>query len=76
MVAEEDGTAVVTLDGSGTRDPQERIASWSWVDSSGKEIADSPTLRVRLNRGRHRLELRIKDNDGRWSSDSIDVRIE
>jgi hypothetical protein len=76
LVAEEDGTAVVTLDGSGTRDPQERIASWSWVDSSGKEIADSPTLRVRLNRGRHRLELRIKDNDGRWSSDSIDVRIE
>ena len=76
LVAEEDGTAVVTLDGSATRDPQERITSWSWVDSSGKEISDSPTLRVRLNRGSHRLELRIKDNDGRWSSDSIDVRIE
>jgi hypothetical protein len=76
LVADEDGTAIVTLDGSATRDPQERIKSWSWVDSSGKEIADSPTLRVRLNRGSHRLELRIKDNDDRWSSDSIDVRIE
>ena len=76
LVAEEDGTAIVTLDGSGTRDPQERISSWSWVDDSGKEIANTPVVRVRLNKGGHRLELRIKDQDGRWSSDSIDVRIE
>ena len=76
LVAGEDGTAIVTLDGTGTRDPQERISSWSWVDDSGKEIADSPVVRVRLNKGGHRLELRIKDKDGRWSSDSIDVRIE
>tara|TARA_B100000700_G_scaffold331074_1_gene461192 strand:+ start:389 stop:1864 length:1476 start_codon:yes stop_codon:yes gene_type:complete len=74
--AEEDGTAVITLDASATQDPQERITSWSWVDSSGKEIADNPIVRVKLNRGNHRLELRIKDKDGRWSSDSIDVRIE
>ena len=75
LVADEDGTAVVTLDGSGTRDPQERITSWSWVDDSGKEVASTPVVRVRLNRGGHRLELRIKDRDGRWSSDSIDVRV-
>ena len=31
---------------------------------------------MKLNRGNHRLELRIKDRDGRWSSDSIDVRID
>ena len=37
LVAEEDGTAIVTLDGSGTRDPQDRITTWSWVDNSGKE---------------------------------------
>lgn len=76
LVADEDGTAIVTLDGSGTRDPQERIISWSWVDDSGKEVASTPVVRVRLNKGGHRLELRIKDSDGRWSSDSIDVRIE
>ena len=76
LVADEDGTAIVTLDGSGTRDPQERITSWSWVDDSGKEVASTPVVRVRLNRGGHRMELRIKDRDGRWSSDSIDVRIE
>ncbi len=76
LKAEEDGTAIVTLDASGTQDPQERITSWSWVDSTGKEIAATPLVRVRLNQGNHRLEIRIKDKDGRWSSDSIDVRIE
>ncbi len=76
LKADDDGTAIVTLDGSGTEDPQERINSWSWVDDTGKEISDSPVVRVKLNRGNHRLELRIKDIDGRWSSDSIDVRIE
>ena len=59
LVAQDDGTAIVTLDGSGTRDPQDRVQSWSWVDETGKEIADSPTVRVRLNRGSHRLELRL-----------------
>ena len=76
LKASEDGTAIVTLDASNTEDPQDRIDSWSWVDDSGKEIANTPAVRVRLNRGNHRLELRIKDRDGRWSSDSIDVRIE
>ena len=76
LKAVEDGTAIVTLDASGTQDPQERITSWSWVDSTGKEISDNPVVRVKLNKGNHRLELRIKDRDGRWASDSIDVRIE
>ena len=76
LQAEDDGTAIVTLDARNTEDPQERIESWSWVDESGKEIANTPAVRVKLNRGNHRLELRIKDRDGRWSSDSIDVRIE
>ena len=73
---EDDGTAIVTLDGRNTEDPQERIETWSWVDDTGKEIANTAAVRVKLNRGNHRLELRIKDRDGRWSSDSIDVRIE
>ncbi|GIQ96165.1 MAG: hypothetical protein CM15mP1_0610 [Methanobacteriota archaeon] len=76
LKAEGDGTAIVTLNGRNTEDPQERIETWSWVDDTGKEIANTPAVRVKLNRGNHRLELRIKDRDGRWSSDSIDVRIE
>ncbi len=73
--ASEDGTAIVTLDGTSTKDPQERITIWSWVDSTGREIGESSKLRVKLNLGVHRFELRIRDKDGRWSSDSIDVRV-
>ena len=74
--ADEDGTAIVKLDGSETDDPQDRILSWSWIDGTGKEISDSPVLQVRLAKGSHNFELRIKDKDGRWSSDSIDVRVD
>ena len=72
----DDGTAIITLDGSDTIDPQERVISWSWVDDSGREISDSKIVKVRLPIGLHRLELRIKDKDDRWSSDSVSIRIE
>ena len=71
----DDGTAIIVLDATGTTDPQERITSWSWVDSNGKEIANSPQVKVKLNKGNHRIELRIKDRDDRWASDSIDIRV-
>ena len=73
---EEDGTAIVVLDGSGTSDPQERIEVWSWVDDTGREIGTESLLRVKLREGSHRFELRIRDTDGRWSSDSIDIRVD
>ncbi len=73
---EEDGTAIVVLDGSGTTDPQERIEVWSWVDDTGREIGTESLLRVKLRKGSHRFELRIRDTDGRWSSDSIDIRVD
>ncbi|MGB1588974.1 MAG: PKD domain-containing protein [Candidatus Poseidoniaceae archaeon] len=71
----DDGTSIITLDGSQTEDPQERIVSWSWIDQTGKEISTSQVVKVKLNKGSHNFELRIKDKDGRWSSDSIDVRV-
>ena len=70
-----DGTSIITLDGSQTEDPQERIISWSWIDQTGKEISTAQVVKVKLNKGNHNFELRIKDKDGRWSSDSIDVRV-
>jgi len=70
-----DGTAVVLLDGLGSEDVQNRIVMWSWVDDTGKEIASQPQVKVRLNAGVHRFELRICDSDGRWSSDSIQLTL-
>ena len=76
LKADADGSAVVTLDGSNSFDPQERIETWSWIESSGKEIASSAKVRVRISRGSHSFELRICDRDGQWSSDSLHIRIE
>ena len=76
LKADADGSAIITLDGSNSFDPQERIQTWSWIESSGKEIASSAKVRVRIPRGSHSFELRICDRDGQWSSDSLHVLIE
>ncbi|RJU80030.1 MAG: hypothetical protein DWC09_08245 [Candidatus Poseidoniales archaeon] len=75
-VADEDGNAIIILDGTYSHDPQKRIKTWSWVDSTGKEIASSSKVKVRLSRGIYRFELRVCDRDGQWSSDSLQVVIE
>ena len=75
LKADEDGSAIVTLDGSQSYDPQSRIQTWSWIENSGKEIASSAKVRVRIPRGSHTFELRICDRDGQWSSDSIHIMI-
>lgn len=75
MACDSDGTAVVVLDGLGSEDVQNRIVMWSWVDDTGKEIASQPQVKVRLDAGVHRFELRICDSDGRWSSDSIQLTL-
>ena len=73
--ADEDGSAIVTLDGSQSYDPQGRIQTWSWIEGSGKEIASSAKVRVRIPRGSHTFELRICDRDGQWSSDSLHIMV-
>ncbi|HJL96591.1 MAG TPA: hypothetical protein QF401_00410 [Candidatus Poseidoniaceae archaeon] len=76
LKADVDGSAIVTLDGSNSFDPQGRIQTWSWIESSGKEIASSAKVRVKVPRGSHSFELRICDRDGQWSSDSLHILVE
>ena len=76
LKADADGSAVVTLDGSNSFDPQSRIQTWSWIEASGKEIASSAKVRVKVSRGSHSFELRICDRDGQWSSDSLHILID
>jgi hypothetical protein len=75
VTCDEDGTAVVLLDGLGSEDLQNRIVMWSWVDSTGKEIATQARAKVRLSAGVHRFELRICDSEGQWSSDTIQLTL-
>ena len=69
-------TAVVTLDGSQSSDPQNRIATWSWLDSTGKEISTEAKLRVKLSLGVHQFELRVFDVDGGMTTDSLQITLE
>ena len=68
--------AIVTLDGSESSDPQDRIESWSWLDSTGREISTEPKVRVKLSPGNHQFELRVFDSEGGMTSDSIQITIE
>lgn len=74
--ATKDGTVVVLLDGSNSFDPQNRIANWSWIESSGREISTSSKVKVKLSIGRHSFELRVQSGEGNWTSDVVSVIIE
>ena len=67
---------VVTLDGSQSSDPQDRITTWSWLDSTGREISTEAKLRVKLSPGIHRFELRVFDVDGGMTTDSVQITVE
>lgn len=69
-------TAIITLDGSQSSDPQERIQSWSWLDGTGREISTEAKVRVKLSPGNHQFELRVFDSEGGMTSDSIQITIE
>lgn len=73
--AGDDGTCVVVLDGRGSFDPQEQIASWSWHDQRGRELAVAPQLKLKLPVGQHRFELRVVDQQGAWTTDSVVIHI-
>jgi len=76
VCAQDDGTAIITLDGTSSYDPQSRIKAWSWIDSTGKEISDIAKLNVKLKIGKYQFELRICDIDGNWNSDYVIIRVE
>ena len=74
--SDENGVAMVILDGSETYDPQSRVSSWQWINALGKEVAQSSKVKIKLNKGVHRFELRVKDSEGSWTSDALTVTIE
>ena len=76
ITSQDDNSAIVTLDGTSSYDPQSRINAWSWIDSTGREISDLAKLNVKLNIGRYQFELRICDLDGNWNSDNVTVIVE
>ena len=66
---------ILTLNGSDTNDPQNNIVRWSWLDSTGKEIASAQKVKVRLPIGTHQFELRVEASDGVLTTDYVQITI-
>lgn len=69
-----DGFASVTLDGSSSGDPDGTIASFAWT--LGNEVVSrDATATVNLPVGRHRLKLKVTDDNGASGQASVIVEV-
>ncbi|MGJ8641836.1 MAG: leucine-rich repeat protein [Luteolibacter sp.] len=63
----------ITLDGSGSSDPDGTIVSYEWEWDDGENTASGDIVDVSFPYGESELTLTVTDNDGATSSDSITV---
>ena len=73
--AGEDGVAEVLLESVVSGAPPEGV-TYAWSTADGREIGTKSRLLVRLPRGAHRFELRVRHPDGRWAMDGVQVHVE
>jgi hypothetical protein len=69
-----DGSALVTLDGTASRDPDGTIVSYAWSDE-GIAVATGSSPDVALAVGRHALVLTVTDDEGATDSDAVVVTV-
>lgn len=74
--ADDDGTAMVLLDGRGTHDPHGLVTAWSWLDAKERELATTAQVELRLPLGVFAFDLRVLDANGIWTTDRVTVRVE
>ena len=73
--ADENGSEQVTLDGSGSRDPDGTIQSYSWTEG-GTQIAAGVSPTVTLNVGQHTVTLTVTDNGGLTHTDTVTITVD
>jgi hypothetical protein len=67
-------TATVTLDASGSYDPDGTLVSYQWLED-GTPIATGQTVSVNLPMGSHTITLRVTDDDQASSEDQVTVEV-
>jgi outer membrane autotransporter protein len=65
----------VTLDGSGSRDPDGTIAAYQWLVGASTVVATGVSPTVRLPDGPHTLTLRVTDDAGGIATDTLVITI-
>ena len=73
--AEDDGTAIVVLDGSNTSPGSQGIEQWIWRDGDSKQIGKTSKVKVRLPIGNHTFTLTVSDTARESSTDTITVQV-
>ena len=69
------GGTEVTLDGSGSSDPDGTIASWDWTDANGDPVASGESPTITLGEGSHTLTLTVTDNEGATDTDEVVIDV-
>ena len=64
----------VTLDGSGSTDPDGTIVSWEWNEGA-TPLGSGETLGLTLGDGVHTITLTVTDDDGATATDDVIVAI-
>jgi len=68
------GSESVTLDGSGSSDPDGTIVRWSWTEN-GSPLGEGESIQVDLALGSHTIDLEIEDNHGLLAGDSVVITV-
>lgn len=66
----------VSLDGSGSDDPDGGIDDYEWLDPDGNLIVTGATPTVSLGMGTHAITLRVTDDGGLTDEDQVQIVIE
>jgi hypothetical protein len=73
--ADGDGGELVTLDATGSSDPDGDIVEYSWQDNLGAVIPKGVNPTALFGVGYHQVTLTVKDAQGATSSDTVDVLV-
>ncbi len=70
------GVEQVTLEGSGSYDPDGTIANWRWTDDLGDTILDGEVVSAILSVGVHTITLEVTDDIGATETDTVVITVE
>ena len=68
------GNEPVTLDGSGSHDPDGTIVSYTWLEN-GNQVATGVNPTINLSVGTHIITLRVQDNAGATATDTVQITV-